>query len=187
MKTLVTIEEVKAYLGIADTDTASDKLLQNLSVGVSAWVERYCDRQFKSDTYTEQHDGCGLSEIQVDQYPIISVTSVHDDSERGFGADTLIATTDYVFYANTGTIRLDGGIFTKGIQNLKVIYDAGYAKIPTDLAHAVVSLIADRFRNKEHQGVQSMAIGSYKVTYTNEEIPGEIRSILDSYRRLAIA
>ena len=187
MANLVKIERVKTYLDIANTDTAADVLLQDLIARISAWVERYCDRTFAKATHTEQYDGDGTDTLVVRQWPIISVASLYDDPDRVFGASTQIAAADFVLYKNTGIIRLDGLVFSAGIQNVNVTYDAGYTDIPDDVQQAVVELVADRFRNKENQGVRSLAIGSYRVDYGDEELPSEIKGVLDGYRRTRVS
>ena len=187
MANLVRIERVKTYLDLANTDTASDVLLQDLIARIGAWAERYCDRSFAKATYTEQRDGDGTDTLLVRQWPLLSVASLYDDPLRVFGAATQIAATDFAIYANQGMIRLDGRVFSVGIQNVKVTYEAGYADIPEDLQQAVVELVADRFRNKENQGIRSLAIGSYRVDYGEEELPSEIRGVLDGYRRTRVS
>jgi len=187
MANLVTLERVKTYLEIANTETAQDVLLQDLIARIGAWMERYCDRSFAKATYTEQRDGDGTATLLVREWPLLSVTSLYDDPLRVFGAATQIAASDFALYPNQGLIRLDGRIFSVGIQNVKVTYEAGYAEIPQDLQQALIELIADRFRNKENQGIRSLAIGSYRVDYGEEELPGEIRGVLEGYRRTRVS
>jgi len=187
MANLVTIERVKTYLEIANTETAQDVLLQDLIARLGAWAERYCDRSFAKATYTEQRDGDGMDTLLVRQWPLVSVTSLYDDPLRVFGAGTQIAASDFAVYANQGMIRLDGLVFSVGIQNVQVTYEAGYADIPEDLQQALIELIADRFRNKENQGIRSLAIGSYRVDYSEDELPSEIRSVLEGYRRTRVS
>ena len=187
MADLVKLERVKTYLDLANTDTASDVLLQDLIARVGAWVERYCDRSFAKATYTEQRDGDGTDTLIVRQWPLLSVASLYDDPLRVFGAATQIASSDFAVYPNQGLIRLDGLVFSVGIQNVKVTYEAGYVDIPQDLQQALIELITDRFRNKENQGIRSLAIGSYRVDYGDEELPGEIRGVLEGYRRTRVS
>ena len=187
MAELVPLDRIKTYLEIAAGETGQDVLLQDLTKRLSAWVEQYCDRKFAKATYTEQRDGDGTDILVVTHWPIISVASLYDDPDRLFGAATLIAPSDYVIYKDEGRIQLDGLTFARGLQNVKVTYDAGYAEIPPDLQQAVCELIADRFRNKEHQGLRSLSIGAYSVAFTEAELPEEVRSILDSYRRIRVA
>jgi hypothetical protein len=187
MAELVPLDRLKTYLEIAATDTGQDVLLQDLNKRLSAWVEQYCDRRFAKATYTEQQDGDGTDVVVVTHWPMISVASLYDDPDRVFGAGTLIAPADYVIYKDEGRIQLDGLTFSRGLQNVKVTYDAGYAEIPPDLQQAVCELIADRFRHKEHQGLRSLSIGAYSVGFTEAELPEEVRAILDSYRRIRVA
>lgn len=187
MAELVPLDRLKTYLEITDTDTSRDVLLQDLTKRLSAWVEQYCDRKFAKGTYTEQHDGDGTDVLTVAHWPIISVASLYDDPDRLFGAGTLIAPADYVIYKDQGKIQLDGLVFARGLQNVKVTYDAGYAEIPPDLQQAVCELIADRFRNKEHQGLRSLSVGAYSIGFTEAELPEEVRAVLDGYRRIRVA
>lgn len=187
MAELVPLDRLKTYLEIAATETGQDVLLQDLIKRLSAWVEQYCDRKFAKATYTEQHDGDSTDLLTVTHWPIVSVASLHDDPDRVFGAGTLIAPADYVIYKDQGRIQLDGLIFARGLQNVKVTYDAGYAEIPPDLQQAVCELIADRFRNKEHQGLRSLSVGAYSVAFTESELPEEVRAVLNSYRRIGVA
>ena len=183
---LVTLVKVKEYLEITGTD--SDTLLQGFIDRLSAWVERYCDRIFLQATYTdEKHDGDGAKALLVNQYPIDSVTSLFDDTLRNFGTETKIAAADFVIYKDRGEIHLDGLTFQKGLQNVKVTYVAGFATIPIDLQQAVLELVADRFRNKESQGIRSQAIGAFRVEYDLSELPQEVRAVLDSYRKPKVA
>ena len=180
-----TLAKVKEYLGI--TDTASDTLLTDLLARLQAAAETYLDRKIEQATYTEQYDGDGTDRLVTLQWPIISVTTLHDDTDRAFGASTLIAAADYVLYKDRGVIRLDGLTFASGIQNVKVVYVAGYATVPTDLAQALIELVADRFRQKEHQGLESLSIGAYSVSFIGEDLPDEVKATLDGYRRTRVA
>ena len=180
-----TLAKVKEYLGI--TDTASDTLLTDLLARLQEAAESYLDRKIESATYTEQKDGDGTDKLVTHQWPIISVTSLHDDTDRNFTAAFLIAAADYVLYKDRGLIRLDGLTFASGIQNVKIVYVAGYATVPTDLVQALIELVADRFRQKENQGLESLSIGAYSVSFSGEDLPDEVKGIFDSYRRTRIA
>ena len=184
---LVSLQKVKEYL--QETGTAFDTLLQDIIEGVSVWTETYCDRTFKQATYTEQYDGDATPTLLVRNTPIDSVTTIHDDTLRVFGAADLIAATDYVIYGTEGRIVLDGLFFAKGLQNIKIVYVAGFkdADLPRDLQQAIKELVADRFRNKESQGIKSTRIGAFAVTYDASALPKEVKSVFDSYRRTRVA
>jgi len=72
---LTSLAKVKAYMGI--TDTATDAVLAQLINAVSLAIERYCDRKFKSRSYTmERQDGSGSNIIFVKNYPIVSIERI---------------------------------------------------------------------------------------------------------------
>lgn len=186
MAGLVTLQQAKDYLEI--TDATHDALLQEFIDRLSAWVESYCGRTFAQAAYADElHDGDGTSRLVVKQRPIVSVASLFDDIDRQFGAGTQIDAEDFVVYPERGEIRLDGLVFAQGLQNVKVTYTAGFSQIPLDLQQAVIELIADRFRNKEHQGIRSTGIGAFRVDYDEAEIPAEVKSVLHRYRDTRIA
>jgi len=182
-----TLAKVKEYLGI--TGTADDTLLTDLLTRLQEAADSYLDRKIEQASYTEQYDGDGTDRLLTRQWPIISVTSVYDDVDRVFGSDALIAAADYVVYKDRGIIQLDGLTFASGIQNVKVIYSAGYGTVPTDLVQALIELIAARFRQKEMQGLKSLSLGAYSISFDpgKDELSDEVRATFDSYRRTRVA
>ena len=83
----------------------------------------------------ELQDGDGSSFIQLNYWPIISITSLYADVNRTFGSETLIASTDYEIYrnnsnnpiSNAGQIRYLEGNFAGGASNVKATYTAGFS------------------------------------------------------------
>jgi len=70
----------------------------------------------------------------MDNYPITSVTSIHDDTDRNFTAITLKTAAEYMIWKDEGIIQLysdaiNGSKFSTGIANIKIIYTAGYGSI----------------------------------------------------------
>ena len=83
----------------------------------------------------ELQDGDGSSLIQLNYWPIISITSLYVDVNRTFGSETLIASTDYEIYkhnannpiSNAGQIRYLEGNFASAASNVKTTYTAGFS------------------------------------------------------------
>lgn len=142
---LTTLANVREYLGIDDAQTDDDTLLQNLITRESAAIEKECNRTFGDATYTEYHDGDGTDTVMLKQYPVNSITSIHDDTDRDYDSDTLIDSDDYVYDSDSGIVQLDGFSFVPGRQNVKVVYNAGYTTIPTDLEQACIMRVAIRY------------------------------------------
>jgi uncharacterized phiE125 gp8 family phage protein len=179
---IANLTELKAHLGI--TDAAQDTFLENLTNRAYKILETYLGRVIKSATYTEYMDGDGTGELILNQFPIISVTSIHDDLDRDFTSTFLIAATDYVIYKERGVIKLfrNEGAFQKGLQNLKVIYVAGYATVPGDLVDALIQMVEFMYNRSRTGGMQSQSLGGKSETYDQSRIPAEVKRTLNSYR-----
>lgn len=139
---LSTLANVKEYLRI--TDTNDDTLLQKILTRTSEWIQKYCNRTFIATTYTEYYDGDGSNELLLDQFPVNSITSCYDDTDREYGADTAITVTDLII-KDAGLIVYDDGFFNKGDHNIKITYNAGYTTIPADLELACIKLVASEY------------------------------------------
>lgn len=142
---LTTLANVREFLEFPDDQTDDDTLLEKLITRMSADIESDCDRIFGDATYTEYHDGDGTDTLLLKQYPINSITSVHDDVDRDYDTDTLIDSDDYVYDSETGILTLDGFGFSIGRQNVKVVYNAGYTTIPTDLEQACINKVVIKY------------------------------------------
>ena len=161
---LTTKEKVKEYLGITVTDY--DDLLDSLISRMSTFIEQYCNRSFDEAEHTEQYDGTlrnsGL--IRLNQIPVSAIASIHDDTTRAFGTETLIEASKYVFYGDSGVVQLDHGYeFKIGYQNIKVVYTAGYATIPGDLEQATIELVAYKFQVRGKEGIRSEKLGRWSI------------------------
>lgn len=130
---LAGLDKFKNWIDESTTD--NDVFNQDLINRASRQIESYCKRNIRSRSYTEYQDGTGTSgKLFLKQWPILSTTStisIYDDVDRGFASTTLFASTDFVIYSDQGLVELLqdsslGNIFSKGIQNIKAIYDAGY-------------------------------------------------------------
>lgn len=140
---LATLQDLKDFLKM--TETTDDDKLYDLLRDADAEVLERCGRNFEQATVTEYHDGECSNRILLDEYPVASVTSVHDDVDRVYGADALIDAADYVCRIKTGELIYENGCFADGINNVKVVYVAGYATVPRDIKLACVKLAAANY------------------------------------------
>lgn len=153
MSAFTTATAVKEYLRISHSNW--DALITSLITRMSGFFESQINRTLDAADYTERYDGeeDNGGVLRLKHPPINSVTSLHDDINRAFGASTLIATADYVWYANEGVIRLDGAEFRVGLQNIQVVYNGGYDTIPDDVVQAVIELVAFKLIQSDTGGV----------------------------------
>ncbi|MDB4726019.1 phage gp6-like head-tail connector protein [bacterium] len=192
---LTTLAGAKRFMGI--TGTANDTLIEELIDSVSDAIESWCRVKIKQRTFTEYHPGQGYSYVFVDNPPIISVTSVYDDIDRGFSSSYLVDSSYYTTdgsYAGEGRIQLWQGklYFQEGIMNVKVTYSGGYAAVPDDVEMACNALVSMWYNIREKQGLASETIDDYRYTMADEKevqqggMPSHIQALLGPFQRYAI-
>lgn len=186
---LTTLANVKAFKNVTASD--HDAEILRLIPAVDAFVESYCNRVLEQATVTEYHSGrSGQSLLRLRQYPVASITSLHDDVDRIYGADTLIVSTDYVLTDPTaGLVQLDGFTFEEGLNNIKIVYVGGWAagtKERALLEQAAIELVwlARDKGDKALLGLQSRSIADGRVDTFNMDWPAGVKEILDRMRKM---
>ena len=111
--------------------TLDSTLLASYLEAATEMIEGYCDRTFARATYTELLNGNGLHRVTLANAPIASVTSVTIDDSLSTG------TLD--IDASTGIIESTKH-FTKGWQNVSIVYVGGYADIPDAVQVACIQM-----------------------------------------------
>lgn len=130
---LLSVEELKEYLSPSATKTDLDPSLEACINRVSSLIEDALNRKLVSQgSITEYHSiEAGGSNIWTSQYPIVSVTSVHESSAMTYDATTLLTeTTNYIVSKPSGRlIRVSNSspdIWLAGFRAVRIIYLAGY-------------------------------------------------------------
>jgi len=157
---LITTEELKAVL--SDAQSGDDEALLTLLVdGVwDLWCKE-TSRKWELGTYTEFYstpDG-DEREVFLQESPVASVTGLYDDPDWVFGADTKVDASEYLIDADRGII-LRMYEFLPGVNNVKVVYTAGYeaADFPASYKLAILEQAAqDYLRLKRFEGWETMS------------------------------
>lgn len=131
---LTTLTAAKTHLKITGTATFDAKITKIIQAG-SRQIERYCNRKFKALRYTEFYDGKGSNLdfpanniVIIKNPPIISLSTLYDDTSRAFASSSLIPTSSYTYDPDSGIVELVSGVFSKGVKNIKIIYTGGYTE-----------------------------------------------------------
>jgi len=192
---LITVEDVKNFLGIDTPKDFQEQQLTAIVDGVNASVSNYCDRKlFSSGPITEWLNGNGRAIMQLKEYPLVSVTSVtyYDELETA----TAVIAGDYWANSDSGQLELrsaaaHGSRWIRGRHNYKVAYTAGYAAaaIPDDLKLACLTWAAVLFQRAEHKlhAIRSITLGDQNTSYRFDKIPPEVEAMLQGYVRLPYA
>lgn len=144
---IVTLVEMKAYLGIVSGSDYDAFLTQQLTV-VSDSIEAYCKRHFNKHTYTqtfpkEMTPSCQL-EVDLAEYPIASITSITE------GINDPMDPSQYILNKKYGSVFRRCFPFFLCREDTVFVYVAGYdqADIPSPLKQAVYSLVQESYNRK---------------------------------------
>lgn len=142
---LATVEQTKAALNLKDD--RKDAVLEECVNEASQMVEQQWGRHLVSrGALTEYHPAepnyCLAHELLLNEWPIVSVTSVHEDSARVYGASALLVVdTDYLISKPTGKlIRVSSALplaWMYGWRAIKVVYVAGYQNTDAGISGAL--------------------------------------------------
>ena len=186
---LTTREAVKQFRlangEVLKTTTEVNNLIDSIIDAVSSKFESYCDRKFKSQSHEEYFDGKNSNVIYPNNYPITTVTSVHDDSEWLWGSDTLISGTEYRISNDENSIVFKNSSTTLGnyTQNVKLNYTAGYTTVPYDLEHVCIVEVLRTFDNIKNIGVFSKSEVNTSFAYVIEAFLNDTLIILNLYKK----
>jgi len=163
---LTTRALVKSHLGLGDSSTTHNVLIDSLVTGLSSQLQSRSGRHFGSWVHTETYDGLGVGRLWLEQGPLQSVTSIEELSYSDAGEAAL--ELDAWRYEGVGRsselggddrrahiVRLDGGKFSRGVRNWRVIYTAGYVNIPAGLTMDCTRLVVAHFRRRDIEGLVS--------------------------------
>jgi len=135
---LLTLAQVKEYLGI--TDTANDATIEKMLPVVTQWFENYCSRglAFLAGVVEEVWDYSG-NELFLSRFPIASVASVIVEG----GGEI----SDYKINKRQGYLLSSPyGFYAPRMNGLQIVvtYDGGYpdVDVPSDLGMAFANCVA---------------------------------------------
>jgi hypothetical protein len=167
---LISLANVKTLWGI--TDSSQDAVLNLLIAQCSARCATYVGHVLEATNLTEYYRGTGTCDLVLLNWPVNSITSVHEDmgAEWGQAADAFAAATELVAgvdyslrkdggggQARSGILRRIGTVWQKPTiyvpgtisptpaetsGTIRVVYNAGFATIPDDLQQACLLLMA---------------------------------------------
>jgi len=186
---LTTLANAKAFKNLTTSD--HDAEILRLIPVVDGFIDAYCNRVLEQATVTEYHSTrAGQTTLRLRQYPVASITSLHDDVVRVYGADTLLAASDYVLTdPKAGIVQLDGITFDEGLNNVKAVYPGGFASGTKEralLEQAAIELLwlARDKGDKGLLGLQSRSIADGRVDTFNSDWPAGIKEILEGFRKV---
>jgi len=150
---LVSLIDMKAYLGIADA--SEDTYLTSELDMFTETIEHYCNRKFEIASYTERiyhKDFYNTRDHYLYHFPVSSITSA---TEKALDESDVVLNT--LLNKKLGKINIldDGEYFTKLFNNtgsngyIEFIYEAGYASVPHEIQESVKQLVQARYNKRK--------------------------------------
>ena len=93
---LVSLTEIKNFLGLTDVDTNRDAWLESEVNRTTEQLERWLDRRVRTRFYREDlDDDYETQTFYLKNTPVVAVQNLYRDKDRTFSTDALIADTEY--------------------------------------------------------------------------------------------
>lgn len=188
---LTTLARLKAYFNLTVLD--HDNLIEDLIDRATALFEAFTRRKLKardysyeSDSENAKLDGNGRDTIRLPQYPVNSLSTLRI-SEQEIDERDSIYSCGWILEGESGILRLACYLFTEGIQNIELAYNAGYSSVPEDLEQACIEQAAWMFKQSPAGsallGVSSRTFADGSVSYTVRDILPQVRMVLENYKK----
>ncbi len=191
---LITATEARSLLpGI--TGTGEDVALAVVVAQVDAALAQFCGfpvpaaghpKTLESTTYNLYVEGSGGRFLWLPLRPVSAVASIYDDTGLSYGADRLVAATDYTVYPDDGLVLLNEtaahGSWSAGYPRaIKATVTAGFTTTPGPLKRAAERLVQHWWTARYSGTHESVSRGGATVRPSAEDMPADVRALLAPY------
>lgn len=200
---LITAAEARDYnlLGISGTgeDTAIEEIIDRAGEWIARWLGYPAASQgaavtLEDTTYTHYSTpGEGGIFVRDDGrmlllpvLPVVSITTIHDDTDWDYGSGDLIASSDYVLDGVNGQVwlRTDASDqFTPYVDRaVKVVYVAGYQTVPDPIKQACGMMVRLMWDTRKQQGRTGISTPATSASLRPLEVPPLVYDLLRPFR-----
>lgn len=184
---LVKLADVKLHLGISEE--ADHPELSDMIGTASRWIEQWCRRKFKYQTYTQElYNGTGSYTLYLRNPPVDSVSAIDFRLSSAWSSQTLtyLRTDDP---DGSGLLFWEDTAFPRGLMNVRVTCVSGMAvsasTLDPILVQAALELVEVLWRRKK-EGLHlmpsvSMVDGQTHV-FRDDPMPRSVRDAVGRYR-----
>lgn len=179
MGDLTTLAAAKDWLKLGST-AAGDSVISRLISAASEAVQKRLGYDIASQQYTETRNGNGKLVMPFRVAPVSAVASLTIDGVM-IPARTTPTGSGYVF--DDDYVLLAGYCFTRGQQNVGIVYTAGYDATPADLEQAVLEIVVLKFKERDRIGVSSETLAGQTISFFRN-VSSDTMAVIDNYRRV---
>lgn len=162
---LISLEDLKQFLGIDQDDHSKDFILTVYINGISDYIQGPGQSMLATD-YVEQYQGTGTQNLILKHKPINSIASLKQGNSD---------VKDYEILSGLGILYRNSGWPLDGSSNpfmhdrvnwsykyIEVKYNAGYQTVPSDLLMVLLGMIDSMYSMNIDADSKSMK--SYKIS-----------------------
>lgn len=195
MISLASLDDVKAYPGMNTASQQDTAWIDILIQSFSQIVETRTNRRLEYKTWTEYASPAPCSRfIQLAAFGLSTgtITSVNEDLDGTFGAETLIDSSGYGYNPETGILFRRYSFWMPGHRSVKIVHTGGLMATteatPPDLRMACVMQVAFWYQRRNELGItqRTQAGGAITVQGTSKILP-EVEEIINNYTLHQIA
>lgn len=193
-----TLQELKTFMGISDTDTSKDLLLQIYVDGVNSAIHKEIGRDILANDYIEKYKGTDSTKLILNNYPINSIAAI-DFIYQGNVYQTL-EDYEYDIDNQTGILHYDQGWLLQGNssymserlidfprRHIRVTYNAGFAEVPSDLKLVGLQFASDSYVMDDSQGgnLKEYSISDVRFTFKDDiKFSESQQKVIDDYKEV---
>lgn len=173
---LTTLDAVINYLKLNTVQLTEDEItvLEGLINACSTAIENYCGRKFKEQSFEEEYDGTGKSYILLEQFPVISISSISID-------DVVLDSSEYKVKKRNGVLIRKSSVWPEGDINITVSYVAGLTEIPAPLELACKHFVMSFYKSDVASFSTTFADG---FVFRPEALPAQVRNLIAPYKKV---
>jgi len=151
---LCTLQELKNFMGITDTDATRDANLTIYIQAISKQIQKFIGRDLEAKDYVEKYEGTDTTELVLNNYPVNSITGVEyvldgqvyqllDDYEYDLDEEAGILYKDdgWTLHGYSKNFMSDRIDFPR--RHIRVTYNGGYTNVPIDLKLVCMQYVSD--------------------------------------------
>ncbi|MCU7500723.1 MAG: hypothetical protein HF300_18045 [Ignavibacteria bacterium] len=186
---VISLEELKEYLGWKRDDTSKDIFFDSIIDAVSQLMEDYCNTKLKESGVTEILSGSGTNLLILSNRHVTSLSSlkVRDGAEFKDCFTTPEEMSQVILYRGKFLYRCRG-CFEEGVLNYQASYVCGFSEIPADLKLVAEEMCALVYQNSLHGegrlGLLANRPGSIRMFFL-EELPRH-RAVMVKYMNVKV-
>lgn len=170
----ITVDEYRIITaGQVGESTAAERL-ERLLTASAKFIKRRTGYTWLQQSFDQYFNGDGKKVLRGLEIPINSITTFTID-------DVSVDSNSYEYTSLEGKIEFITSCFTKGVQNIHLVYNAGYtiANIPADIKYLQAKIIMLMNAKMGKENLISQGYNESQLSFIQLALPADVQMILE--------